>query len=242
MTSATELAPEERTGNWLLDSLPPRDRRSVLAEATAADWEVKEVVWEQNAPIKQVLLPVRGVFSIITGMDDGENIEIATIGREGLLGVPIFLGGNSNERPGDLPGRRCRPRPRPRDVPPPERQRRAAGSGSALHPGPPHPDRPARRLQPGPQRRGTGRPLAPPDPRPGRRGQVPPDQGVPGADARRPAGHRQRGGRDAREGRVHQLRAGLHHRRRPRGSRVRLLRVLPHDPAGVRPRSRRPAR
>src|SRR5439155_17632327 len=39
--------------------------------------------------------PVDGVLSILTVLDVGGPVEIATVGNEGMLGLPVFLGGSS---------------------------------------------------------------------------------------------------------------------------------------------------
>jgi CRP-like cAMP-binding protein len=78
--------------NRLLLALPP-----VHYERIAADLRVKRVVvgqalHERGKPIAHVYFPNGGVFSVTTEMDDGELVEVATVGREGMLGIGVFFG------------------------------------------------------------------------------------------------------------------------------------------------------
>lgn len=85
----------KRTGNRLLDALPSRERDQVLSDLEEVSLQVKDRVWEQNEAITHVLFPRSGVVSITTMMSDGQVVEIATVGNEGMVGVPVFLGVSS---------------------------------------------------------------------------------------------------------------------------------------------------
>jgi CRP-like cAMP-binding protein len=39
-----------------------------------------------------VLFPLSGIISIVMEMENGAQIEVATVGNEGMVGVPLFLG------------------------------------------------------------------------------------------------------------------------------------------------------
>jgi CRP-like cAMP-binding protein len=45
--------------------------------------------------IRSVYFPVTAVVSLLTTMNDGDAVEIATVGSEGMVGVPVFLGAKS---------------------------------------------------------------------------------------------------------------------------------------------------
>jgi CRP-like cAMP-binding protein len=53
---------------------------------------VGRILHVQGAPITSVYFPNGGVYSVITEMRDGELIEVATVGLEGMLGLGVFLG------------------------------------------------------------------------------------------------------------------------------------------------------
>ena len=46
-------------------------------------------------PVRDVYFPNGGVFSVTNEMRDGALVEVATVGREGMLGVGVFLGDRS---------------------------------------------------------------------------------------------------------------------------------------------------
>ena len=52
----------------------------------------KHVVFEKDKPISHVYFPTDGVISLVAPLDGGLNVEIATVGREGMVGLALFLG------------------------------------------------------------------------------------------------------------------------------------------------------
>jgi CRP-like cAMP-binding protein len=82
----------ERGGNRLLDALPPEEYQQLLGDSTAATFRLKDVLLTPGKAIDTVYFPQGAVISLLTTMDDGSSIEIATIGNEGFVGVPVFLG------------------------------------------------------------------------------------------------------------------------------------------------------
>jgi CRP-like cAMP-binding protein len=82
----------ERVGNRLLDALPPQEYQRLLGDTTAVTFRIKDVLLTPGKAIDTVYFPRGAVISLLTTMDDGSSIEIATIGNEGFVGVPVFLG------------------------------------------------------------------------------------------------------------------------------------------------------
>lgn len=78
-------------GNILLDALPPGDRASLLERARIVRLASEQVLIEAGDRIHHVVFPVTGVVSLLTTLRDGAAVETATIGREGMLGVALFL-------------------------------------------------------------------------------------------------------------------------------------------------------
>ena len=78
--------------NRLLAALPRLDyeriARHLRVEATVTDGTLHE----HGHRIDDVYFPNGGVYSVTTCMGDGSLIEVATVGREGMLGVGVFLG------------------------------------------------------------------------------------------------------------------------------------------------------
>jgi len=81
------------TGNRLLDRLPAHEYHRLRPHLQQAAWEFKQVIYESRTPIDYAYFPQRGVASMVTLMEDGRCIEVATIGREGVIGLTTLLGG-----------------------------------------------------------------------------------------------------------------------------------------------------
>jgi CRP-like cAMP-binding protein len=84
--------PTPAMGNRLLDSLPRPDLERLRPHLEAVSVGVKHVVYEPNGQIKHVYFPIDCVISLVTYLEDGASVEMATIGLEGMVGLPIFLG------------------------------------------------------------------------------------------------------------------------------------------------------
>jgi CRP-like cAMP-binding protein len=53
---------------------------------------LKELIYEPNTPIPYIYFPNSGVTSILTTMKNGKAAEVGVVGKEGMLGLPVFLG------------------------------------------------------------------------------------------------------------------------------------------------------
>jgi CRP-like cAMP-binding protein len=78
--------------NHLLLGLPDADYGRIALTLRAQRIRHGETLQEFGTPISTVYFPNGGVYSITTSMKDGRFVEVATVGREGILGVNVFLG------------------------------------------------------------------------------------------------------------------------------------------------------
>jgi CRP-like cAMP-binding protein len=53
---------------------------------------LKHVLYQPRAALDFAYFPSQGVVSLLTVMEDGAGIELATIGNEGMVGLPILMG------------------------------------------------------------------------------------------------------------------------------------------------------
>jgi CRP-like cAMP-binding protein len=88
----SELAPRNRTGNRLLDRLPPDESDRLLALAEPVSLRQLEQLFEQDGPLPHVYFPRSGVLSSVISLGEGRVVEAATIGNEGMVGIPALLG------------------------------------------------------------------------------------------------------------------------------------------------------
>jgi len=57
---------------------------------------LRQVLQKRGSVLDGVLFPIAGVASMIAVSDSGTSVEVATIGSEGMIGLPLFLGGQSS--------------------------------------------------------------------------------------------------------------------------------------------------
>jgi CRP-like cAMP-binding protein len=90
-----------------LDLLPVGEYDRLRPDLETVPVGVKHVVYEANEPIPHVYFPTGAVISLVAPMADGATVELATVGREGMVGLPVFLGADtmpcraSGQVPGD---------------------------------------------------------------------------------------------------------------------------------------------
>ena len=53
---------------------------------------LKDLLYEPGRPIEYVYFPLTGMVSMVISMEDGGTVEVGTVGNEGLVGTPVFLG------------------------------------------------------------------------------------------------------------------------------------------------------
>jgi CRP-like cAMP-binding protein len=79
-------------GNRLVDSLPPTDRAALAPYFETVHLEMKELLFEQGKRFERVYFPLTAVASMLSLMEGAAGVEIATVGNEGLIGVPVSWG------------------------------------------------------------------------------------------------------------------------------------------------------
>jgi CRP-like cAMP-binding protein len=102
-------AGHEYRGNRILDSLPEQEWARLVNQFTVASLPIKTVLFEPGQQIRAVYFPLNGVVSLVTSLEDGAIVEVATVGNEGIVGVPLLPGGALAVRAiSQVPGRALR--------------------------------------------------------------------------------------------------------------------------------------
>ncbi len=78
--------------NRLLAALPAEARRRLQPRLERVRLQIRQPLYEPHQPIEHVYFPITGVVSLFAAMADGPLVEVSTVGREGMVGVPVFLG------------------------------------------------------------------------------------------------------------------------------------------------------
>jgi CRP-like cAMP-binding protein len=92
-TAASEFTDASNTQrNQILASLPPEDLDRLEPHLERVKLSVRDLLFDVNQVIEDVYFPESCVASIIGLMADGSAVETATVGDEGMVGLPIFHG------------------------------------------------------------------------------------------------------------------------------------------------------
>lgn len=94
------VSPPEKTasGNRLLASLPALDRARVTKACDTVALVAGQVLGEPRGRMTHAYFPMGAVISLSVGSaGHGDNLEVALIGREGMVGLPLLLDGTVSE-------------------------------------------------------------------------------------------------------------------------------------------------
>ncbi|MFT7244674.1 MAG: CRP-like cAMP-binding protein [Candidatus Azotimanducaceae bacterium] len=81
--------------NQLLASLPEEDFQRIALHLKWVNLTLGEVVHESGGHIRDVYFPTTAIVSKLYQLADGGSAEIAVIGNEGVVGVALFMGGET---------------------------------------------------------------------------------------------------------------------------------------------------
>lgn len=81
--------------NRLLSALSAAEYGRIAGQLRMRTVKIGDTLQEHGGRIRDVYFPNGGVYSITSEMQDGALVEVATVGREGMLGIGVFLGDRS---------------------------------------------------------------------------------------------------------------------------------------------------
>ncbi|WP_413436741.1 Crp/Fnr family transcriptional regulator [Sulfuriferula sp. GW1] len=81
--------------NYILRALSPHEFESIAAELELVTMSCAEVLYEVNEKLQYAYFPTTATASLLCGLEDGTSVEVAVVGSEGMLGVSIFMGGET---------------------------------------------------------------------------------------------------------------------------------------------------
>jgi len=93
--STSISVPRALMRNRLLAALPAADYARVGRSLETIPLILKHVLQKPGDSIRDVLFPGGGFCSILTVLEDGSMVEIATVGREGMVGIAALLDGGN---------------------------------------------------------------------------------------------------------------------------------------------------
>jgi CRP-like cAMP-binding protein len=81
--------------NQLLAALPDAEWQRWLPQLEAIDLPLGKVLYESGNNLTHVYFPSTSIVSLLYVMEDGASAEIAVVGHEGIVGISLFMGGQS---------------------------------------------------------------------------------------------------------------------------------------------------
>src|SRR5882762_7979770 len=93
--SANRPPPITKVANELLAILPPEEYNRIVPTLDIVPLKLKHVLQKPGEAIQHVYYPGGGFCSILTVLEDGGMVEVATIGREGMVGVSAAWDGGA---------------------------------------------------------------------------------------------------------------------------------------------------
>ena len=92
--TAAPLGPSPHQ-NHLLDALPASDFERIASHLELIPLNLGDVLYESGSRLRHVYFPTTSIISLLYVMEDGASAEIAIVGNEGILGISLFMGGDT---------------------------------------------------------------------------------------------------------------------------------------------------
>ncbi len=88
------IYPDPRN-NKLLAALPEAEWQILLPQLERVELPLAKVICEPGCILNHVYFPTTAIISILYVMENGDSTEISVVGNEGVIGISLFLGGES---------------------------------------------------------------------------------------------------------------------------------------------------
>ena len=81
--------------NRLLAALPAEDYQRLLPDLKPVNFSLGDVIYESQGQMESVYFPTTSHVSLLYTMIDGSTAEVGLVGNEGLVGIALFMGGDT---------------------------------------------------------------------------------------------------------------------------------------------------
>ena len=88
-------APTDARANHLLAALPEAHWRRWQRQLEPVELPLGKVLYESGNTLSHVYFPTTAIVSLLYVMEKGASAEIAVVGNEGIVGISLFMGGES---------------------------------------------------------------------------------------------------------------------------------------------------
>lgn len=96
MTDATASQPKHLPEhNYLLAALTLDERARVFPHLRLVSMPLGKVLYESGDALEYVYFPTNSIVSLLYVLESGASAEISVVGNEGLIGIALFMGGDT---------------------------------------------------------------------------------------------------------------------------------------------------
>jgi len=89
------LGSHEPHDNYLLAALSPAARQRVYPRLQHVEMRLGKVLYESGDVLRHVYFPTDCIVSLLYTLEDGDSAEISVVGNEGVIGISLFMGGET---------------------------------------------------------------------------------------------------------------------------------------------------
>ncbi|MCP3023036.1 Crp/Fnr family transcriptional regulator [Cupriavidus basilensis] len=86
---------EDARANHLLAVLPEEEWARLAPQLVLVDLPLGQVIYESGDRLNHVYFPTTSIISLLYVMENGTSAEIAIVGNEGMVGIALFMGGET---------------------------------------------------------------------------------------------------------------------------------------------------
>ncbi len=88
--------PREPIANHLLAALSSQEYQRLLPDLKLVSLVFGDILYEPGDIIQNVYFPNQGIISLLSTVEERSTLEVGVVGREGMAGIPIFLGARTS--------------------------------------------------------------------------------------------------------------------------------------------------
>ena len=85
----------DKQQNHLLAALSPAERERIYPHLRLVPMPLGKVLYESGDVLRHVYFPTDSIVSLLYVLADGASAEISVVGNEGLIGIALFMGGET---------------------------------------------------------------------------------------------------------------------------------------------------
>ena len=89
------MAPASPRQNQILNALPSAERDRLFPHLKLVPMPLGTVLYESGDTLRHIYFPTDSIVSLLYVLKDGSSAEISVVGNDGVIGVALFMGGET---------------------------------------------------------------------------------------------------------------------------------------------------